>query len=102
MPVPVTIVERVVTGTGSSHLVAALPHSLAVTCCPVNPLPCFGCCSLLSTSASHHCPGPSSALCPVLVVIWYYMETCYLFIEDGVYMMLPNFLQCIFKAVVWT
>ena len=35
-------------------------------------------------------------------VIWYYMNTCYLFIEDGVYMMLPNFLQCIFKAVVWT
>jgi len=35
-------------------------------------------------------------------VIWYYMKTCYLFIEDGGYLMLPNFLQCHFKAVVWT
>ena len=35
-------------------------------------------------------------------VIWYYMNTCYLFIEDGVYTMLPGFLQCSFKAVVWT
>lgn len=44
--------------TGPSRSLAALPH---------RSLPCLGCRSLSSASASRPCPGSSSALGPVLV-----------------------------------